>query len=38
MKEMKDADKPFFMAVGYVSPHLPFIQPKNTGICMLMIQ
>jgi arylsulfatase A-like enzyme len=29
MKEMKDADKPFFMAVGYVSPHLPFIQPKK---------
>ena len=22
-------NKPFFMAVGYVSPHLPFIQPKK---------
>ena len=29
MEELKAADKPFFMAVGYVSPHLPFIQPKK---------
>jgi arylsulfatase A-like enzyme len=29
MKELKEEDKPFFMAVGYVSPHLPFIQPKK---------
>ena len=29
MKELKERNKPFFMAVGYVSPHLPFIQPKK---------
>ena len=29
MKELKEKSKPFFMAVGYVSPHLPFIQPKK---------
>ena len=29
MKELKEKEKPFFMAVGYVSPHLPFIQPKR---------
>lgn len=29
MKALKDENKPFFMAVGYVSPHLPFIQPKK---------
>lgn len=29
MKELKSKDQPFFMAVGYVSPHLPFIQPKK---------
>jgi len=29
MKVLKAEDKPFFMAVGYVSPHLPFIQPKK---------
>ena len=29
MKDLKDENKPFFMAVGYVSPHLPFIQPKK---------
>ena len=29
LKELKKDDQPFFMAVGYVSPHLPFIQPKK---------
>lgn len=29
MKELKKENKPFFMAIGYVSPHLPFIQPKK---------
>jgi iduronate 2-sulfatase len=29
MKALSDENKPFFMAVGYVSPHLPFIQPKK---------
>ena len=29
MKTLKEENKPFFMAVGYVSPHLPFIQPKK---------
>ncbi len=27
--ELKDQNKPFFMALGYVAPHLPFIQPKK---------
>ena len=30
LKVLKDKNQPFFMAVGYVSPHLPFIQPKKT--------
>ena len=29
MKVLKEENKPFFMGVGYVSPHLPFIQPKK---------
>lgn len=29
MKSLSQKNKPFFMAVGYVSPHLPFIQPKK---------
>ena len=29
LKVLKEDDQPFFMAVGYVSPHLPFIQPKK---------
>jgi|TARA_Y100000385_G_scaffold273823_1_gene316191 arylsulfatase A-like enzyme len=29
LKVLKDKNQPFFMAVGYVSPHLPFIQPKK---------
>ena len=29
LKILKEDNKPFFMAVGYVSPHLPFIQPKK---------
>ncbi len=29
LKLLKAENKPFFMAVGYVSPHLPFIQPKK---------
>lgn len=29
MEKLKTQNKPFFMAVGYVSPHLPFIQPKK---------
>ena len=29
--DFKDSKKPFFLAVGYVSPHLPFIQPKKYG-------
>ena len=28
-KEFSENGKPFFMAIGYVSPHLPFIQPKK---------
>ncbi len=29
MKQFKADNKPFFIGVGYVSPHLPFIQPKK---------
>jgi iduronate 2-sulfatase len=29
LKSLKEENKPFFMAIGYVSPHLPFIQPKK---------
>ena len=29
LKLLKETNQPFFMAVGYVSPHLPFIQPKK---------
>tara|TARA_B110000003_G_scaffold91431_1_gene93644 strand:+ start:13563 stop:15047 length:1485 start_codon:yes stop_codon:yes gene_type:complete len=29
LKSLKEDNKPFFMALGYVSPHLPFIQPKK---------
>ena len=29
LKSLKKKNKPFFMALGYVSPHLPFIQPKK---------
>ena len=29
LKNLKASNKPFFMALGYVSPHLPFIQPKK---------
>ncbi|AWX43676.1 Iduronate-2-sulfatase [Flagellimonas maritima] len=29
LRELKTSNKPFFMALGYVAPHLPFIQPKK---------
>ena len=29
LKLLKETNQPFFMAVGYVSPPLPFIQPKK---------
>ena len=29
LKKFKKSKKPFFLAVGYVSPHLPFIQPQK---------
>ncbi|MDC3132831.1 sulfatase [Flavobacteriaceae bacterium] len=29
LKQLKKSNTPFFMAIGYVSPHLPFIQPKK---------
>ena len=29
LKKLKEKDEPFFMAVGYISTHLPFVQPKK---------
>ena len=29
LRKLKDSKEPFFMAVGYISTHLPFIQPEK---------
>ena len=31
LEKYKNSEQPFFLAVGYVSPHLPFIQPTKYG-------
>jgi arylsulfatase A-like enzyme len=31
LKSRKDSKQPFFLAVGFVKPHLPFVSPKKYG-------
>ena len=31
LKEFKNSGEPFFLAVGYISTHLPFVQPAKYG-------
>ena len=32
LEKLKDSDQPFFLALGFLKPHLPFVAPKNIGI------
>ena len=35
LKELAAEDEPFFVAVGFKKPHLPFNAPKRFGICTM---